>query len=285
MDALHLDNYIMKTNTYKTKKVNGLDIVYNESADANNKHLLFIHGLGSSSLAWRDFPDALSEHFHTICVDLMGFGGSEKLKELDYTIKGFSKFIMDFLGQAIKLKQDEKVSIIGHSLGGYIALQVATENKDIIEKLVLIDSSGKLNGPTPLLKLYLDAAMERNPMLRYDKVKEVFEKMYAHPSRLLPIVIDLFNYAIEKPCARDAFESTFRNSTTTRVESDRLKQISNIPCLIIWGRKDNLIPLEYVKEFMNDLPNAKLQIIEDSGHSPFVEKTALVYESIRSFLI
>jgi pimeloyl-ACP methyl ester carboxylesterase len=127
--------------------------------------------------------------------------------------------------------------------------------------------------------------MERNPILRYDKVKEVFEKMYAHPSRLLPIVIDLFNYAIEKPCARDAFESTFRNSTTTRVESDRLKQISNIPCLIIWGREDNLIPLEYVKEFMNDLPNAKLQIIEDSSHSPFVEKTALVYESIRSFLI
>lgn len=99
MDTLHLDNYIMKTNTYKTKKVNGFDIVYNESADANNKHLLFIHGLGSSSLAWRDFPDALSEHFHTICVDLMGFGGSEKLKELDYTSKDSVNSLWIFLGR------------------------------------------------------------------------------------------------------------------------------------------------------------------------------------------
>ena len=83
----------------------------------------------------------------------------------------FGHFIESFLRQ-IKLKIQEKISIIGHSLGGYIAMEYALENKEQIEKLVLIDSSGLLEFPTPLLKQYLDAAMERNPILRHGKVKK-----------------------------------------------------------------------------------------------------------------
>ena len=64
---------------------------------------MFIHGLGSSSLAWRDIPDALSKYFHTITVDLLGFGLSDKPDTADYTIKGFSKFIVDFLIERIKI--------------------------------------------------------------------------------------------------------------------------------------------------------------------------------------
>ena len=105
-------------------------------------------------VGWRDIPDALSEQFHTISVDLIGFGGSEKPTTADYSIKGFSRFIFDFL-QAIDLK-DQKICIVGHSLGGYIALQFATENKDLEEKLVLVDPSGKLDMPTPLLSAYRD---------------------------------------------------------------------------------------------------------------------------------
>ena len=72
-----------------------------------------------------------------------------------------------------------------------------------------------LDGPTPLLKRYLAAAIETNPVIRYDKIKRVFEDMYASPSRLLPLVIYLFNYVIEKPGAKHAFKSAFYNSTTT----------------------------------------------------------------------
>ena len=134
--------------------------LYYEYGKDKNKHVLFIHGLGSSSIVWRDIPQALSEHFHTITVDLIGFGGSDKPNTADYTIKGFSKFIVDFLRERIGIKENEKISIVGHSLGGYIAAQFAIENKKTIEKLVLIDSSGLLEKPTPLLEQYLSAAME-----------------------------------------------------------------------------------------------------------------------------
>jgi pimeloyl-ACP methyl ester carboxylesterase len=269
--------------------LNGAIILYNENGKEKNgndkQHLLFIHGLGSSSIAWRDITDALSGNFHTIAVDLIGFGGSDKPKTADYTIKGLSMFIVDFIRKGIKIGKNEKICIVGHSLGGYIASEVAIENKDLIEKIVLIDSSGMLDGPTPLLEQYLAAATETNPIIRYDKIKRVFEDMYASPSRLLPLVIDLFNYVIEKPGARHAFESAFYDSTTTKIESQRLRQIENIPCLIIWGIEDNLIPLAYANKFTQVLQQAEFEKIADAGHSPFVEKTAKVYERLRTFLI
>jgi pimeloyl-ACP methyl ester carboxylesterase len=114
--------------------------LYYEYGKDKNKHVLFIHGLGSSSIAWRDIPQALSEHFHTITVDLIGFGGSDKPNTADYTIKGFSKFIVDFLRERIRIKENEKISIVGHSLGGYIAAEVAIENQQIIQSKDLANS-------------------------------------------------------------------------------------------------------------------------------------------------
>jgi 2-hydroxy-6-oxonona-2,4-dienedioate hydrolase len=55
--------------------------------------------------------------------------------------------------------------------------------------------------------------------------------------------------------------------------------------LILWGEKDNLIPIEYYYRFKQALPNAKYEIIADAGHAPFVEKPALLYEKLRTFLI
>ena len=139
-------------------------------------------------------------------VDLIGFGLSDKPeKEEYYTIKGFSKFIVDFLGEiGIKEKEHKKISIVGHSLGGYIAAQVAIENKDLIEKLVLIDSSGLLEGPTPLLNEYRIAATETEPILRYKKLEIVFGDMYANRSFMPPVVVDAFIGTIIKQGAKNA---------------------------------------------------------------------------------
>jgi pimeloyl-ACP methyl ester carboxylesterase len=266
--------------------VRGIGTFYKEYGDPKRKHVLFIHGLGASSLAWRDIPEALSKYCHTITVDLIGFGLSEKPEKADYTIKGFSKFIEGFL-ETIGIKEEEhwKVSIVGHSLGGYIAAEFAIEKKERIEELVLIDSSGLLKEPTELLKEYRKAATEPNPITRYEKVKRVLEDMYTGPSRLLPVAVDLFDLTIEKPGAKQAFESTFDNSTTTQIETEGFKQIEDIPCLIIWGENDKLIPLEYYNMFIENLPKAKHETVADAGHAPFVEKPALVYEKLRTFLI
>ncbi len=155
----------------------------------------------------------------------------------------------------------------------------------MVEKLVLIDSSGLLEAPTQLLKDYRVAATDINPITRHERVKRVLEGLYASPSRLLPVLVDLFGYTIEKPGARHAFEVAFDNSTTTQIDPNGFKQIEDIPCLVIWGEKDKLIPIEYYYKFKQQLPKANYAIIADAGHAPFVEKTALVYEKLRTFLM
>jgi 2-hydroxy-6-oxonona-2,4-dienedioate hydrolase len=264
-------------------KIDGSQIKYDEYGKNKHRHLLFIHGLGSSSIVWRDIPEALSEYFHTISVDLIGFGGSDKPK-VDYTITYFSQFIKNFL-RKIGINDLDKISIIGHSLGGYIATEYAIENIKQIEKLVLIDTSGMLSSPTPLLEQYLNAALEINPYARYNKLKKVFESLFANPFLLLPIIVDLFISVIEKPGAKHAFESAFRNSTTASIDLDRLKKIKDIPSLIIWGDKDNLIPSRYAINFKQILSNSQFVMIPDAGHSPFVEKTAIVYQKLLIFLL
>lgn len=267
----------------KVRLEDGFHIQYDEYGKKDKPiHILFIHGLGSSSIVWRDIPQALSEHFHTIAVDLIGFGGSDK-PDSDYTISYFAQFVKSFLRQ-IGIKNSDKIVIVGHSLGGYIAAEYAIENREQIEKLVLIDSSGMLNQPTPLLEQYLNAALEANPALRHTKLKRVFESLLAQPFRLLPILVDLFVSVIEKPGAKHAFESAFRNSTTTPIDPERLGRIKGIPCLIIWGEKDNLIPSDHVNKFREILKDAEIVIISDAGHSPFVEKTAIVYHKLLYFL-
>lgn len=256
-------------------------------ASSKKKNILFIHGLGSSSDRWGDIPDALSRYFHPIiAVDLIGFGSSDKPVTIEYTIEFFSKFIKNFIACKEIWRNDDtnidgnKTIIIGHSLGGYIATKVAIENKDLIEKLVLIDSSGMLKEPTPLLEQYLNAAV--NPSI--ENVKRVFEQMLGNPMLLNPQLVDAFIERINLVGAKYAFKSAFENSTKKYIKSSELQSIENIPALIICGAADKLIPITHSKRFNKILKNSKLQIIENTGHAPFSEKPSTVFDIIRIFL-
>jgi pimeloyl-ACP methyl ester carboxylesterase len=257
--------------------------------NSKKKNVLFIHGLGSSSDRWWDIPDALSRYFHTVvAVDLIGFGGSDKPVTVDYTIDYFSKFIRDFIDcKQIWTNDDDlsdddscKTIIVGHSLGGYIAAKVAIEDQDLVEKLVLIDSSGMLKQPTPLLEQYLNAAL--NPS--FENVKNVFEQMLGNPVLLHPLLVDAFIKRINLPGAKYAFNSAFENSTKKYIELSELQRIENIPALIICGAADKLIPVEHSKRYNEVLKHSQLQIVENTGHAPFSEKPTVVFDMMRIFL-
>lgn len=280
-------------------KVKGLNIRYLEARDVvldsgsggktqQQHHVLFIHGLGSSADRWLDIPDALSiAGLHTIAMDLPGFGLSDKPEDTDYTIEQFVRFVADFIQQVGLAKDKEfsssKTSIVGHSLGGYIAAQLAVEHPELVDKLVLIDTSGMLDGPTPLLQQYLDAAMSPTK----ESVRAVFEQLVADPIRIPDALVDGFIYRISQPGAKHAFKSAFDNSVYSQIGTDRLKQIggdNKIPVLIIWGMQDKLIPLNYFKILHEAIEGSKVEIVEDAGHAPFAEKPAIVCELLHRFL-
>jgi len=255
----------------------GLKIRYLESGKGNDRHILFIHGLGSSADRWLGIPSALSANLHAIALDLPGFGESDKPATMDYTIENFRDIIVDFINE---LAINGKTSIVGHSLGGYIAAEVAMENKNQVERLVLMDSSGLLKKPTPLLEEYLRVAM--NPTK--DKVRKVFEQMVAGRTRIPPKLVEGFITRINLPNAKYAFKSTLENSANTQIGLERLKLIDNIPTLIIWGIEDKVIPPEHSRLFKEAIMNSYIEIIQDAGHAPFAEKPEQVREILRNFL-
>ena len=261
---------------------NNIKIRYLESKGdhISDRHILFIHGLGSSADRWLDIPDALSKYYHTISVDLIGFGGSDKPADFNYTIEKFAEFILELINKKGLNSEDGKITLVGHSLGGYIAVEFAIRNIELIEKLVLIDSSGFLKGPTPLLEQYLYAAKYTS----YDNVRNVFEQMVSQPWKVSPALINTFITMINSPGAKYPFESAYKNSTTTQIDLPRLKSIEDIPTLIIWGLKDNLIPIEHSELFKQVLKKCKVEKIEDAGHAPFAEKPALICEILHEFL-
>ena len=256
-----------------------LKVRYLESGKGKNRHILFIHGLGSAADRWMKIPDVLSTDFHSIAIDLPGFGESDKPAKIDYTIDQFRRFIISFL-KKISI-HNEQTNLIGHSLGGYIASEIAIQNQNYVKKLVLIDSSGMLDKPTPILEEYFEAAM--NPTK--DNVRKAFEKMVADPSRIPSQLVNGFIRRINMPNAKHAFESTLANSATTQIGLNRLRQINNIPTLILWGVHDKVIPLEHSKFFKDAITNSRLEVIDDAGHAPFAEKPDQVCELLRNFLL
>jgi 2-hydroxy-6-oxonona-2,4-dienedioate hydrolase len=271
---------------------NELKIRYLESDNGDmerGKKVLFIHGLGSSADRWLDIPDALSLYFHTIAIDLPGFGGSDKPSDMNYTIEAFSDIIRQFMDKIRITKEDRrdnkasKVTLVGHSLGGYIASKIAADDdSNFIDKLVLVDSSGNLQKPTPVLQQYLDAAM--NPSK--EKVRRVFEQMVANPLLISDVLVQGFIDRISNPNSKYAFESSMRNSANTQIGIKNLNKIGErgISTLIIWGVHDKVIPIQHSQIFREAIKDSTAIIIPQTGHAPFTEKPALVCEYLHKFI-
>ncbi|MDQ4101854.1 MAG: alpha/beta hydrolase [Thermoproteota archaeon] len=264
---------------------------YLESDNYRQEHLvLFIHGLGSSAERWLDIPDALSLYFHTFAIDLPGFGGSDKPSDIEYTVDTFSDIVKQFIGKVAVAKDrsdnymNKKVTLIGHSLGGYIALKIAAADQNAhLHKLILIDSSGNLERPTPLLDQYLDAAMHPSK----EKVRNVFEQLVANPMWIPDAVVQGFINRISNPQSQYAFESTLKHSANTQIGIENLNKIGRkgIPTLILWGTEDKLIPLGHSEIFKDAIKGATVITIPRTGHAPFTEKPALVCEYMHRFLV
>jgi 2-hydroxy-6-oxonona-2,4-dienedioate hydrolase len=269
-------------------KIRYLESDNDNLANHQQPHILFIHGLGSSSDRWLDIPDALSMYFHTIAIDLPGFGGSDKPSDMDYTIEAFSNIVTDFIvkiGIAGKEGDDSKAgtTLVGHSLGGYIASKiVVADNRHLVDKLVLIDSSGNLKKPTPLLEQYLDAAMTPSK----EKVRKVFQQMVANPLIISDALVYGFIDRMNKPNAKYAFESSIRNSANTQIGIKTLNKIGDkgIPTMILWGMEDKVIPTYHSQIFKEAIKDSTVTIIPRTGHAPFSEKPALVCEYLHRFL-
>ena len=236
--------------------------------------VLLIHGIGDSSDTWRPVLEALARHHTVIAPDLLGHGRSEKPRA-DYTIAGFANGMRDLL----TLLDVDRVTVVGHSLGGGVAAQFAYQYPERCDRLVLVSSGGVGRTVSPLLRFAaVPGAEALMPMLGLPPVRAV--------SRMGAAALHIFNTALGRDAeeilavfealpnteARRAILRTLRSGVDWRGQVitmlDRAYLAEGFPILVVWGRRDAIIPLEHGRLAHAALRGSALEIFDDAGHFP-----------------
>jgi len=253
----------------KVATVLGQHIRYFESGQG--PVVILLHGLGAVKEVWSANLGALSAHYHVYAPDQLGFGRSDK-PLLDYRIATW----VDFLHAFMQSQEIAKATVIGNSLGGWIAADFAANYPEMTEKLVLVDAAGFAFHPGPL-------PVNLNPasLAGTRKVMEsiFFNKHMVTDEMVQGVFINHMRnddgYTIQRTLAGLLAENQFEDSKVSAVHA---------PTLVIWGRQDELIPLSDGEKYRDAIHGAKLVVIDQCGHVPMIEKPAEFNQAVLQFL-
>jgi len=245
--------------------------------------LVLLHGTGSSLHTWDGLADLLKNDRRVIRFDLPGFGLTGPDPANDYALETYVQFVVD----ALDTLDVDRCILAGNSLGGYIAWATAVLNPARVEKLVLIDASGynfeSQSVPIgfrlarmPLIKNIVQDVLPRSV------VESSVNNVYGDPSRVTPELVDRYFELATREGNRNALMERMRQLQPGTL-AERITDITQ-PTLILWGKKDRLIPLRYGEQFQKDIAQSKLVIWEELGHVPHEEDPALAAKAILDFL-
>ena len=236
--------------------------------------VILLHGLGGSAGAWTFNIGPLAEKYHVYVPDQIGFGKSDK-PMVNYRIRTY----VDFLDQFCKQLNIDRATLIGNSMGGWIAAAFTAAFPDRVDKLVLEDAAGY----TPPKDADLNTLFGLNPTTRQG-MKVLVAKVFYNKAFLTDAAIDQAIAA--RLAAGDGY--TIRSITESIIRGEdfldgTVKTIKR-PTLIIWGRQDGLTPLADGERFNKDIVGSKLVVIDQCGHVPNLEKPGEFNAAVIKFL-
>ncbi len=256
----------------------------------NGPPLLLIHGIADSSATWSPVLDLLAERHTVIAPDLLGHGDSEKPRA-DYAVGAYACGMRDLLS----VLDTDRVTVVGHSLGGGIAMQFAYQFPERCERLVLVNSAGVGRDVHPLLRLASGPVAAETSLAIATSAPAQRAVRLAAP--LLKVGLRLggdFEYVLERyqsltsATARKAFVRTLRAGVDLRGQVitmlDRCYLTAGMPTLIVWGAQDHVIPVEHALIAHEAMPGSQLEIFEQAGHFPHHEDPERFVKSIEAFL-
>jgi pyruvate dehydrogenase E2 component (dihydrolipoamide acetyltransferase) len=236
--------------------------------------ILFIHGFGADLNTWMFNQPALAERHRTIALDLPGHGGSTKALDSAVDESSFAADIDRFLA-ALNI---DRVHLVGHSMGGGIALAFAVWQPERVASLTLIASAGF--GPE-INAAFIDGFVK---MERRRDAQDVLRLLVRNPALVSrQMVEDVLRYKRLDGVAaalRRLADEWFPNGVQRANWAELAKSLS-VPTQIIWGRDDGIIPAAHGAALGGDVP---VHILDDSGHLPHMEKSAEVNRLIARFV-
>jgi pimeloyl-ACP methyl ester carboxylesterase len=236
--------------------------------------LVLVHGITNSSATWEPVLATLGQRFTVIAPDLLGHGDSAKPRG-DYSLGANASLLRDFM---LALGH-ERATLVGHSLGGGIAMQMAYQFPERVERLVLVSSGGLGRQVTPLLRaVALPGAELVLPLLASEPLVNAGAKIGGWIDRIgVRVGSDLAAMAagfasLQDIEARRAFVHTARAVIDVggqRVNAtDKLYLAEAVPTLILWGDRDPIIPARHGIRAHELMPGSRLRIFDGAGHFP-----------------
>ena len=271
----------------RTAMLHGRPVTY--AAAGAGPVLLLIHGMGGGYENWREVIEPLARRHTVVAPDLPGHGASAP-GNADYSIGALAVGLRDLL---LALGH-ERATLVGHSLGGGIAMQLAYQFPELAERLVLVSSGGL--GPEVSLVLRAAAlpgsglwitATARTASWAGGAVGRGLAKVGLRPT---PDVAEVAHgYAsLADPGRRAAFLATLRsviNVGGQRVDAtDRLYLAARLPVLIVWGARDPIIPVSHSERAHDAIAGSRLEIFDGVGHIPQLEAPARFVAVLERFL-
>jgi pimeloyl-ACP methyl ester carboxylesterase len=253
--------------------------------------IVLLHGVGSSASGWDEAAKVMSMRgFHVIAVDMPGHGQSTKGPG-DYSLGSLASSVRDLLDHL----GIEQAVIVGHSLGGGVALQFHYQYPSHVAGLVLVSSGGLGRETNLILRLFampgsgvvLGAGLNQRTLSALSTVRSTVRRLGRQPNFLPDQVMDRIG-RLGDPVERHSFLATLRSvvdHTGQRVSAlEKLHLSNSVPVLIVWGRRDSIIPVSHGERAHELLESSTLVVFDDAGHEPHRKDPARFADALTGWL-
>ncbi|MGB7819998.1 MAG: alpha/beta fold hydrolase [Ornithinibacter sp.] len=253
--------------------------------------VLFIHGLLGSQRQWSHLIDELDEDLRVIIPDLFGHGASDKPAVGDYSLGSHAATLRDLLDRL----EIDRVTLVGHSLGGGIAMVFRYLFPERVERLVLVASGGLGRDVSGILRsATLPGAEFVLPVIASRWVRERMEWTGRALGSLglgaSPDISEIWQgfSSLGDAESRRAFLATTRSVIDPGGQSvnahEFLPEVASVPTLIIWGSKDRMIPAWHAAAAQKSIADCQVEIFEGAGHFPHLDDPDRFAEVVRAFI-
>lgn len=250
--------------------------------------VVLIHGLGASAEIWSSSIGPLASRHRVFAPDLPGFGRTEKPGKMAYSPAAYSRFIRDFM-TALGIG---RAALVGHSLGGGVALRVILDDPLRVERLVLASSAGlgsDVSLPLRIASLpFFDRLFFKPPLPVFTRF---LHRLVYDPAAISPAFARMYYEMFFQPGSVRAFASILRAIATLRGAKPGVLEpiragLASIaaPTLILWGREDRILPVSQAVDAAGRIPGARLHIFERCGHMPNIEHPEEFNRRVLEFL-
>jgi len=278
---------------YHHANVRGQKLFYREAGSEAWPTLVLLHGFPSSSHMFRDLIPQLSDKFHVIAPDYLGFGYSDapSVQEFEYTFDNLAAHVEDLLFTNLGLKQ---FSIYVQDYGAPVGYRIASKHHDAIQNIVVQNGNAYQEGIgsafDPMKPFWANRNSETEKAVRALLTKEMTIFQYTHgvtdPARISPDSYTVDQFFLDRPGNAAIQLDLLYNYQSNVALYDRWHEYfrNRRPrMLILWGKNDPFFTVEGAKAYQRDIPNAELHLI-DTGHFALEDSSGFIAERMRKFL-